>query len=120
MLTNFYTIENITEQNGEYICVIRLDPAHDVYRGHFPGMPVTPGVCMLQMIKECVSRVLGCTMHYKTVVSCKFLSVVDPGKMEQLTLAFSLKDVNTLQAVVHTGDAVVLKLKATLIPRELY
>ena len=46
MLTDFYTVETVAGQDEEYTCVIRLNPEHNVYKGHFPGMPVVPGVCM--------------------------------------------------------------------------
>ena len=29
-----------------------LNPDHLIYKAHFPGQPVTPGVCILQMIQE--------------------------------------------------------------------
>lgn len=115
MLTNFYTIEAVTEQSGEYICTIRLNPGHDVYKGHFPGMPVVPGVCMLRIIKECMSTALGTPVRFQTVTSCKFLSVVNPSEQESLNFILSLKDSNRLQVTVSAGGTTVLKLKATIV-----
>ena len=31
---------------------VRLLPESDVYRGHFPGYPITPGVCIVQIALE--------------------------------------------------------------------
>lgn len=118
MLTNFYTIDTSTEQEGEYSYAIRLNRTHEVYQGHFPGMPVAPGVCLLRMIKECVSHALNASVRYQTISNCKFLSVVNPEKEERLELVFSLKDTCMLQAVVRAGEATVLKLKATLTPEQ--
>lgn len=115
MLTNFYTIEAISEQGGEYICMIRLNPGHDIYKGHFPGMPVVPGVCMLRIIKECVSTVLDIPVRFQTVDSCKFLSVVNPSEQESLRFILSLKNSNKLQVTANAGDTTVLKLKAMIV-----
>lgn len=115
MLTNFYTIETITEQGGEYNCTIRLNPRHDVYKGHFPGMPVVPGVCMLRVIKECMSVILDTPVRFQAVTSCKFLSVVNPLEQELLDFIFSLKDSNRLQVTADVGGVTVLKLKATIV-----
>ena len=53
MLDDFYTLNQIAPQGeGKYICRITLNPAHPIFAGHFPGNPITPGVCMLQIIKE--------------------------------------------------------------------
>lgn len=115
MFTDFYQIETIVEEGVECTCKIRLNPGHDIYKGHFPGMPVVPGVCMLRMIKECVSIVLNTRLRFGTISNCKFLSVVNPMETELVTLVFSLKDRSSLQAVVSSGELIVLKLKATLI-----
>lgn len=115
MLTDFYTIEAITGQGGEYVCSTRLNPGHDVYEGHFPGMPVVPGVCMLRMIKECISAILGNPVRFQAVTSCKFLSVVNPSEQEVLVFILSVKDSNKLQVTAVAGETTVLKLKATFI-----
>ena len=115
MLTDFYRIERIAEQGGEYTCIIRLNPKHSVYGGHFPGMPVVPGVCMLRIIKECVSVVLDTPVRFQTVDNCKFLSVVNPLKQESLIFVFSMKDTNKLQATANADGVTVLKLKATIV-----
>ena len=42
---DFYTINNLqvvgTTVNAELV----LNAGHSIYEGHFPGQPVTPGVC---------------------------------------------------------------------------
>lgn len=115
MLTNFYTIETIAEQSGEYTCTIRLHPKHPIYKGHFPGMPVVPGVCMLYMVKGCVSAVWGYPIRFQTIASCKFLSVINPMVEEALTIVLSLNDSSRLQAVASADGVTVLKLKATIV-----
>lgn len=115
MLTDFYILDAIERQGEEYTCVIRLNPEHDVYKGHFPDMPVIPGVCMLRIVKECVSAVLGVPVRYQTINSCKFLSVVNPFEHKTLIFTFSLKDLKELQAIAGTDEATVLKLKATIV-----
>lgn len=115
MLTDFYTIEAITGQGGEYVCSTRLNPGHPVYEGHFPSMPVVPGVCMLRMIKECASVALGNPIRFQAVTNCKFLSVVNPLEQKSLVLMLSVKDSTKLLVTAVAGETTVLKLKATFI-----
>lgn len=115
MLTDFYIVEAVAGQGREYTCVIRLNPEHDVYKGHFPGMPVVPGVCMLRIMKECVSMALNTPVRFQSINSCKFLSVVNPLEHDTLTFAFSLDKIDKLQAIVSAGETTVLKLKATIV-----
>ena len=53
LINNFYKIKNI-EAGEKYVVNIEMNPAHEIYNGHFPGMPVVPGVCLTQMVKETV------------------------------------------------------------------
>lgn len=114
ILTNFYTIIQQEQAEDKAVFSLRLNPAHPVYAGHFPGMPVVPGVCMLQIVKECVSMWTGNTVRYETVVSCKFLAVVNPEGEELFVISFTLKEGRLLQATATIGNIPVLKIKAIL------
>jgi 3-hydroxymyristoyl/3-hydroxydecanoyl-(acyl carrier protein) dehydratase len=53
LLNSFYTLEAAPETTPTRVqATIRLNPDHAIFAGHFPGQPVVPGVCMLQIIKE--------------------------------------------------------------------
>ena len=55
LLDNFYTILSSESSDSTIWTIqIKLNPGHPVYQGHFPEHPVVPGVCLLQLIKECV------------------------------------------------------------------
>lgn len=58
LLSGFYHItqsENINETDWKVR--VMLNPQHSLYAGHFPQQPVVPGVCTLQMIKECLEKI---------------------------------------------------------------
>lgn len=57
LLENFYKIIHRKErEDGKQAIEIELNPGHVLYQGHFPGQPVVPGVCTLQMIKKVPNR----------------------------------------------------------------
>ena len=113
-MTDLYVIEQTVKDDNYFVSTIRLNASHPVYKGHFPGVPVTPGVCLLHMIRDCVSGVLHKKIRYKEISNCKFLAVVNPVEQERLSVSFSLNEVYQLQVTAHAGDKPVLKLKATL------
>ena len=57
---------------------IELNPGHALYQGHFPGQPVVPGVCTLQMIKESAEQIVSQPLQYVQIASSKFLSAINP------------------------------------------
>ncbi len=95
-----------------------LNPQHPVYAGHFPQQPVVPGVCMLQIIKECLEKIYQTSLQYKQIASCKFLSAINPNEKPELELLYTIKkgEAGTLQIIVEGASAkdVCIKLKALL------
>lgn len=112
--TTLYEICESRKEGELFIYTIRLNPDHDIFKGHFPGMPVLPGVCMLQAVKDCIAGTTGKTSHFSYIKSCKFISVVNPEEHPVLTVSFSIA-ADTLRATITTNDTPTLKLSATLM-----
>ena len=76
---SFYTVQELRQPAAaEVHATIVLNPAHSIFDGHFPGLPVVPGVCMLQIIKECLEAVLQQKLTLTKAGNIKFLTVLTP------------------------------------------
>jgi 3-hydroxymyristoyl/3-hydroxydecanoyl-(acyl carrier protein) dehydratase len=60
------------------------------FKGHFPGRPVLPGVCLIQTALVALSCALDKPLELKRLVSAKWMVPVLPG--EEIVLSLSLKD----------------------------
>ncbi len=49
---SMYRIVNSSEETDMIDYQIELNPEHYIYKAHFPGNPITPGVCIIKMITE--------------------------------------------------------------------
>lgn len=76
---------DILEEN-ECGFLLQMRNEHPVYQGHFPGNPITPGVLTLQMVRECLSHIMGRELNYSAIKNCRFVAMVRPGDMLRLTL----------------------------------
>lgn len=119
LLDNFYKIIHIEEkEDGKREIEIELNPGHALYQGHFPGQPVVPGVCTLQIIKESVEQIVNRPLQYAQIASSKFLSAVNPLETQLLHLSIQLKETEEallkLQAEGICNGKEFIKLKATL------
>jgi 3-hydroxyacyl-[acyl-carrier-protein] dehydratase len=92
LFADFYTIRHSEETDSKTTFHIRLNPEHFIYRGHFPGQPVLPGVCTLQIIKECAEQLLGENLRCQQMMLCKFLRFVDPAQCNEISLTLSLEE----------------------------
>lgn len=120
LLEHFYTIQQIIPIDATTWCVlVALNPKHPLYQGHFPEHPIVPGVCMLQLMKECAENISHQSLQYTQIASCKFLSAINPVETNQLELVLSLNEHPDgriqLLAEGKTDSNYFIKLKAQLI-----
>ena len=60
LLNDFYTIESKQKtEAGGIMTNITLNTEHPIFKGHFEQMPVVPGVCQTQIIKEILQQELN-------------------------------------------------------------
>ena len=117
---DFYTINNLqvvgTTVNAELV----LNAGHSIYEGHFPGQPVTPGVCMMQMIKELIETVLKINTKLNRVNEMKFLRMIIPGENNhvQAQLKYDIEAGGAIMvtAALLRDTATHFKFKGSFLP----
>jgi 3-hydroxyacyl-[acyl-carrier-protein] dehydratase len=82
---SLYTLLGSETHDGHLCYNLRLHPDSFIYQAHFPGEPVTPGVCIVQMAKELLEDHLQQPLHLTTVKNVKFLSVITPLETPELS-----------------------------------
>ena len=102
LLNDYFKIDNCTNEGGEALFSITLLPEYCVYQGHFPGNPVSPGVCNLQMIKECAEQLAGKRFFLGYISKCKLLAVITPQTTPRLSVRMRLSEAEGLYAVNAT------------------
>jgi 3-hydroxyacyl-[acyl-carrier-protein] dehydratase len=89
LLDNFYKIEAKTEDASGLEYRIALQKEHFIYQAHFPGNPITPGVCIIQICKELMEQKSGKKLFLKKMSNTKFLSVINPVENDTVCVKFS-------------------------------
>lgn len=85
----FYSIKSISENDGMLDSEIHINPTHEIFSGHFPGNPVTPGVVQIEIIKELLSFHFNRPLRLKYLDNCKFLAILNPNA--NLSVSVKLK-----------------------------
>ncbi len=117
ILEKFYTIENksVDIDQVNYIFEIKVNNKHDIFKGHFPGNPVMPGVCMMQIIKEITQSIVGQKLFMEKCSNVKFLALINPDTNPNLTLELKITQLEGIIKVRNTtkfDDTVALRLSA--------
>lgn len=114
LLNSLYSVINEYVTTDEHSFIIKLDASHFIYAAHFPGEPITPGVCIMQIAQELIELHMGCSINIKTVKNIKFLRVIIPTQtpIVNYTLSKIASEDGCVKAqvVVSTEEGVFAKL----------
>lgn len=110
-VAQFFTLE-AGEKNGNsatYRC--RLHPETPVFKAHFPGFPVLPGVLTLKMVVDAInaSQFFSTqTLTVQSIGNAKYLAVVNPQETQEVEISVALK------AEKNADELTVFQFKATV------
>jgi 3-hydroxyacyl-[acyl-carrier-protein] dehydratase len=89
LLGDFYKITDAAEDGQNLKVRVSFNPAHRIFKGHFPELPVVPGVCQLQMLTEVMSHVMKREIELVRASHVKFLKLLNPTEFPDLILEIS-------------------------------
>lgn len=110
-VAQFFTLE-AGEKNGNsatYRC--RIHPEAPVFKAHFPGFPVLPGVLTLKMVVDAInaSQFFSTqTLTVQSIGNAKYLAVVNPQETQEVEISVALK------AEKNADEPAVFQFKATV------
>ena len=86
LLNYYYKIKNQRTTDDSTLFDVTLLPECNIYKGHFPDMPIAPGVFNIQMIKECVERIAGKPLLLTSMMQCKFITMITPDQNPEMQI----------------------------------
>lgn len=117
---SLYKIHSTVQSDASYSMTLELEHTHPLFKGHFPGSPVLPGVVLLQIIRECAETVTAATVafDYQAILQCKFPMPIAMSENRTIQLDFTLQPLEAplfrLNATVKDEQTVFAVLKAGL------
>ena len=114
LANNLYTLVTLDENNSS--ATIALCPDSVIYKAHFPEQPITPGVCIIQVATEVLESLMNKSFELSEIKNAKFLAVISPLNMSEVTYTFQKTTVDEedhsvkTNVVVSSGETVCAKL----------
>lgn len=103
----YYNLDAMYGDGEERIFHISLIRDCDVYNGHFPGRPVCPGVCNMQIIKECAELMTSHKLTIARIKQCRLTTVVTPEMFPKLRVKIKIdvcdNNIGVLAAIDYSG-----------------
>ena len=101
LINNLYTIQSLGHSENEIQAAAQLLMDHDIFKGHFPGHPVLPGVCMMEMVAEITGAYMQSSFRIKGSPLIKFLRMIDPRRNP--VIHFEIKYQNASGTIITSG-----------------
>ena len=111
---DFYNIVERQNTNSGVNYTVHLNAEHFIYAAHFPGNPITPGVCITQIVKELAEELTQFPLFLKIVKNIKFTQVINPLQHPEITFEITTPQEDEtgykVSASVTSGDDIFAKL----------
>lgn len=116
---DYYILTDVERQELSGRFQVRLRSDCDVYRGHFPGRPICPGVFTLQTVKECAEKLAACPLRLGDIKRCRFLALATPQQTPVLEICVTLSSSGGTygcKATVADGERCYMDFEGELLP----
>lgn len=108
---------SILKKNNQHInAVFRFKKGLDLFKGHFPGNPILPGIFQIEMVKYSLEKSFDICLSIKSVKKTKFSSLIHPEKTVCLDITVN-KEVDNLlnvKAILRVDDTIAGKINMIL------
>jgi len=110
----FSIIKRSDVSNSEVNFTVHLHSKHTIYQAHFPNNPITPGVCIIQIVKELFSFLTQTNYTIKKIKTVKFTHPINPTIHNTVNFNIKWEEKNTdlfwVKVTVSAGDVVFSKI----------
>lgn len=86
LLNSFFKILSVEPAADGMVAHVAINQEHKIYKAHFPGQPITPGVCQIQMVTELLSLQLGAKVELTDIKNVKYMAVISPGETQEFDI----------------------------------
>ena len=77
---------------GVILAEFVFDPNLPLFRGHFPGKPLVPGILCIEMVRQAVERARGERFKIRRVEKAKFTTEISPGRSVALEVRLTPRE----------------------------
>ena len=111
LLIDFFNISSIESNGDEIVAKVSFNANHPIYKAHFPGNPITPGVCLLQIVTEILEKQL----EISQIKNVKFFKPVGPQIIPSLIFKKMIKNGNQLSINISIESSDTKLVKMSLV-----
>ncbi len=115
---DIFNIIDLEHTDNQIAASLKINEESKIFKGHFPGQPVVPGACMLQMVKDVLETSLSASLLLKKADQLKFINMLLPSEgMVKLEISYKICDDGLFKITgkLGSGDVVYFKFQGSFV-----
>ena len=114
LINDFFEVVSTKQCEDSYQCQVKFNSEHRIYKAHFPGNPVTPGVCLMQMVEEMLEEKYGKQLQLSVVKTIRFKKIIGPNDTPVYTFTKEIQNQDVLSVDITVSDEADEAVKMSL------
>ena len=120
LINDFFTFRELSgnKDTNAWVYRLTLNADHPIYQAHFQGNPITPGACIIQILKELVEAQFSTSFFIRSVKNVKFLIAINPLENREIDVHLTAKAEEngalSVTAVIKNDKTIFCKLNLVL------
>ena len=114
---SFFIIESKSQYTNGLELNIELNSDHTIYQAHFPGEPITPGVCQIQIVTEILEEYLGKSVILSDIKTVKYVAVISPVETPHIKVLMKkievIDDLCKVNVIFSSNETIFSKMSMT-------
>lgn len=113
---SIFDIVSVSKKENVVFAKVNILADSEIYKAHFPGNPITPGVCQLQLVKDCIKTAFQIeNFTFEGSKFVKFVNILKPTEHQEIDIEVVVnQNNNTLELDAKIYDKEIIFLKARL------
>lgn len=109
---DYCTVSHLSLAEDHITAQIKVDAAHELFKGHFPGMPILPGACQIQIITKALEQAVAQTLSLQKADNIKFLAMMNPSLDPEIALEIKIKsqtddEIGATATMANAGNTII-------------
>ena len=118
LLNDLFSYTELEESSDSLLKFkIEIKANHAVFEGHFPGNPVMPGVCQMEIVKEVMCSYFKRELVFNSVADMKFINMWLPNEATNVFLDISTDAIENgfkVKAIIYSDTKTFFKMRGEL------
>lgn len=111
LIDTMFELKSLGTDGNRIEATLGIITESPIYKAHFPQRPITPGVCIIQIVQEVIEKACNTKLLLANARNVKFLNTLSPDSTTEVSLSIEYDPTSlSANAVMKNNDTMIAKM----------